>query len=479
MSCPYSVLYNNTTGRVVIHKNKNNISPPRNKPCQREFDKKIEELYKFTNIDSPNKVSIERNNKEAGKIKTIDIDKIINEQKFIDNSQKDIDISKNYNNITQYDKDILNNNDEIYNKHILRNRKNYDEIYDNNRKNYDDEIYDNNSKNNNDEIYDNNEIHDYNSKNNNIKNYDEINNKETLNNNIKKDNYQRYDKNILKSINDDKNDDKNDNKNDDKNYDKKVITKSLIYGIKKTILSDFNHLYQSSNTNDFKIGLNKNILLNNNKIFDCFYLFPNISEINTKNETNIINEKKIEIFCNNLNPNDIQYFPIDFIACGSNIPLLSENKYYSKLKIKNIFWNIFQSINSSNYKLNEILCIVPNKDDYIYKNINLQVNFELHSQIISEELPYKNNNIKQITPANTCLYQIPNIQISNLNGSNFHFLEINLNSNLKLECALLCVKISVPCSHTYILEGMDKNNRLSYGNIPFSQFILNFEYELF
>ena len=58
MSCPYSILYNNTTGRVVIHKN--NISPPRNKPIQREFDKKIEELYKFTNIDSPNKVSIER-----------------------------------------------------------------------------------------------------------------------------------------------------------------------------------------------------------------------------------------------------------------------------------------------------------------------------------------------------------------------------------------------------------------------------------
>jgi len=432
MSCPYSVLYNNTTGRVVIHKN--NISPPRNKPCQREFDKKIEELYKFTNIDSPNKVSIERNNKESENIKTIDIDKIINEQKFIDNNQKDI--SKNYNNITQYDKDILNNN-----------RKNYDVIYDKQILNNNDEIYDKKILNNNDEIHD----------------------KQILNNNIKKENYQRYDKNVSNNINDDINNNKND----------KEITKSLIYGIKKTILSDFNHLYQSSNTNDFKIGLNKNILLNNNKIFDCFYLFPNISEINTKSETNIINEKKIEIFYNNLNPNDIQYFPIDFIACGSNIPLLSKNKYYSKIRIKNIFWNIFQSINSSNYKLNEILCIVPNKDDYIYKNINLQVNFELHSQIISEELPYKNNNIRQITPANTCLYQIPFIQISNLNGSNFHFLEIDLNSNIKLECALLCVKISVPCSHTYILEGMDKNNRLSYGNIPFSQFILNFEYELF
>jgi len=276
MSCPYNVFYNNNTGRVIIQKN--NSSVKRSKSPPRDFDKKIEELYKFTNINSPNNVSID---KLDNKLDNASINKLDN--KSIDN------LDNKYNN------KIINDND--------------------------------------------------------------LEKKNTNNNNCTN------------------------------------LTKSLIYGIKKTILSDFNHLYQSSNTNDFKIGLNKNYTLNN-KIFDCFYLFPNISEINTKNETNIINEKKIEIFTNNFNKEDIQYFPIDFVACGINIPLVNHSQYYTKIKIKNIFWNIFQSINSENYKLNEILCIVPNKDEYIFKNINLQVNFELHSQIISDQLPYKNNNIK-------------------------------------------------------------------------------------
>jgi hypothetical protein len=67
----------------------------------------------------------------------------------------------------------------------------------------------------------------------------------------------------------------------------------LIYGIKKTILSDFNYLYQSSNSNDFKITINKNYN-KNIFIYDSFYLFPNISEINTKTETNIINDKIVK-----------------------------------------------------------------------------------------------------------------------------------------------------------------------------------------
>ena len=257
-----------------------------------------------------------------------------------------------------------------------------------------------------------------------------------------------------------------------------LVSKSLIYGIKKTILSDYNHINESSNTNDFRIGLNKNILTNN-KIYDCFYLFPNIGEINSKTHTNIINEKRVEIFNNKNDINDIQFFPIDFIACGSNLSLISENKYYKKIRIRNIFWNIFQTIDSSNYNLNEILSIVPNKDIYIYKKIKLQINFELHSQIRNNDLPYKNNNIKQVTPANTCLYPISSIEISNLNGSNFHYIDIDLNPNFNIECALLCIRVSVPISQMGILEGFNKNNSLCYGHIPFSQLILNFDYEIF
>lgn len=257
--------------------------------------------------------------------------------------------------------------------------------------------------------------------------------------------------------------------------------KNIIYGIKKTILSDFNYLNYSSNNNDFSIGINKN---NKNQcIYDCFYLFPNISEINTKNETNIINEKKVEIFKHSYY-NTIQYFPIDFIPCGITIPLKSKTAIFTKLIIKNIFWNIFQSINIKNYSNNELLSIVPDKSDFIYKNVELEINFELHSQVSQNIidkyniLPYKNLNIRNATPANSCLFDISNIKINTLNGSYFDNLEINLLPNLDIHCALLCIKISVPESTVENLKGFDKNNNIFYGNIPFSQFILNFDYEL-
>ena len=273
--------------------------------------------------------------------------------------------------------------------------------------------------------------------------------------------------------------------NNNKLNNESIIEKNLIYGIKKTILSDFNYLYQSSNSNDFKISINKNY----NKdifIYDSFYLFPNISEINTKTETNIINEKKIEMFNNKNNIHDIQYFPIDFIPCGVNIPLKSPNKYFNKIIIKNIFWNIFQTINSKNYESDELLCIVPNKNDFIYKKINIQINFELHSQISKniskiyndKILPYKNDKIKYSTPANSCIYKVLNISIDKLNGSYFKDIEIELLKELCIDCALLCLRISVPNESIDILKGYDKNNNLSFGNIPFSQFIINFDYEL-
>jgi hypothetical protein len=261
--------------------------------------------------------------------------------------------------------------------------------------------------------------------------------------------------------------------------------KTLLYGIKKTILSDFNYLYDSSNSNDFKIGLNKNH--NQNKlIFDCFYLFPNISEVNTKIETNTINEKKVDIFENRNEMYDFQYFPLDYVPCGINIPLKTDNKIYSKLIIKNIYWNIFQSINSENYKEDELLCLVPEKNDYIYKKIKLQVNIELHSQLSytvinnfeNKILPYKNSKTRSVTPANSCLYKSIPFEVGLLNGSNFNNLEINLLKDLNISCALLCLKITIPDYCHDIIKGYDKYNKLFCGYVPFSQFIINLDYEL-
>lgn len=269
------------------------------------------------------------------------------------------------------------------------------------------------------------------------------------------------------------------------NNKQKIVRNDLTYGIKKTILSDFNYLYNSSNKNDFIIGLNKN-LNKNNSFFDSFYLFPNISEINTKNETNIINEKIIDIFKNNIDTYDSQYFPLDFIPCGINIPLKSKNSSYKKIIIKNIYWNIFQSINIENYKKNELLGVFPNKSDFSYTNISLQINFELHSQVsnnIIEKfgdviLPYRNSTVKNITPANSCLYKVLSLKVDTLDGYYFNDIEIRFISDLDIKCALLCVRISVPDESINILKGIDKNNYLFYGNIPFSQFIINFDYEL-
>jgi len=260
-----------------------------------------------------------------------------------------------------------------------------------------------------------------------------------------------------------------------------LIKKNLLYGIKKTILSDFNHLYTSSNNNDFKIGLNKNI--NQNKlIFDCFYLFPNIIEINSKTETNTINEKKIEYFENKYEKNDIQYFPIDYVSCGSTIPMKNQNTYFNKLIIRSIYWNIYQTISNEFYKNNELLALIPEKNDFVYKKIGLYLHFELHSQISHNEsnkiLPYQNNKLKLPTPANTCLYKSIPIEISNLNGSYFNPIEIPLLKDLNISCAILCLKVSVPDFCQESLKGFDKNNKVFCGHIPFSQFIVNFDYEL-
>ena len=266
-----------------------------------------------------------------------------------------------------------------------------------------------------------------------------------------------------------------------------IIKKDLTYGIKKTILSDFNYLYTSSNSNDFKVGINKNTN-QVNTIFDVFYIFPNISEVNTKTETNIINEKKIELFRNKNDAFDKQYFPLDYIACGITIPLkMKDVIYYKKLTIKNIFWNIFQSIDNSLYKTNELLSIIPDKNEFTYKKISFNINFELHSQVslsfLNEHkseniLPYKNDKLKSINPANSCLFKVVTITIDSLNGSRFDDICIDILPDSGLECALLCVKISIPDECIETLKGLDKYNKLFYGFVPFSQFVINFDYEL-
>jgi hypothetical protein len=254
---------------------------------------------------------------------------------------------------------------------------------------------------------------------------------------------------------------------------------NLTYGIKKTCNSEFNFSNTSNTISDFKIVIQKNANRNSAPIYDSFYIYPNIKDLNLKTDVNIINDKKIDLFKNINEPNDIQSFPLDFIPTGNII------KLKNKLVIKNIYWNVFQSIKNDNFQENEILSIIPERNEFLYSSVMLQINFELHSQVplsvqkqFSSILPYKNNSIKNPSPSNTCIFPVQKLIINNLNGQNDEEIIITIPTNFSLSNALLCVRISVPNESLSKLRGFDKNNNELYGAIPFSQLILNFDYEV-
>ena len=258
--------------------------------------------------------------------------------------------------------------------------------------------------------------------------------------------------------------------------------RSLLYGVKKTNISESNHIQVSSNSY-FKIMKNNEI--GSSIIYDSFYLSPNILEINEYSNYNYIHEKKVEKFINIFDEKDIQYFPIDYVPSGFPINLKNSNKKYKSLVINNLSWNIIQNLNDNKYEEINILGVTSNIDQINYKNINLDINFELHSQIPIHLLndrkniiPYRNNNILSMNPSKTCLYRIPRIKINELNGIKNYEVKIDIENLYNLNNALLCVRISLDEDNIYYLKGLDINQKLNYGYIPFTQFLLDFDYHL-
>ena len=256
----------------------------------------------------------------------------------------------------------------------------------------------------------------------------------------------------------------------------------LLYGIKKTNITESNHLQINSNS---YLKIMKNNEIGSTIIYDSFYLSPNVLEINDYSHNNFIHEKKVEKFINIYDEKDVQYFPIDYVPSGFPINLKNPQRKYKKLVIQNLSWNIIQNLNDNKYEEINILGVTSNIDHINYKKINLDINFELHSQIPIHLLndrkniiPYRNNNILSMNPSSTCLYRIPKIKINELNGLKDYEVKIDIENLYNLNNALLCVRVSIDEDNIYYLKGNDINQKLVYGYVPFTQFLLNFDYHL-
>ena len=291
-------------------------------------------------------------------------------------------------------------------------------------------------------------------------------------------------KNKKKQINSNSNSKTNESneQNINQNQKQNQLNRTLLYGIKKTNITELNNNKLSSSSY-FKMMKNNDH--GNHVVYDSFYLSPNILEINEHSSYNYIHSKKVEKFTNIFDKNDYQYFPIDYIPAGFPINIKNNQSIFNNLIIHNLSWNIIQNIHDSKYEDTGLLGIVPNVDEFIYKNINLTLNFELHSQIPLQLLtnkgniiPYRNNNIQVINPSKTCLFQVKNVKINKLNGFLEEKINIPLTNFYNLHNSLLCIRISLDDDETYYLKGFNNNNKLTYGYIPLNQIIINFDYYL-
>ena len=255
---------------------------------------------------------------------------------------------------------------------------------------------------------------------------------------------------------------------------------SLLYGLKKTNVCESNYNGVSSSSY-FKIM--KNNEYDNDIIYDSFYLPPNILEINEYSHYNYVHDRKIEKFTNIHDTNDNHYFPMEYTPSGFPVHVHSQAQ---NLVIQNITWNIVQFLNDSKYEDFHLLGTLLSKNTIKTKKIKLNLHFELHTQIPyhliknrTNIMPYIDDNINILNPSQTCVTHIQTIQIETLNGSYEDNIRINLDDLVRIKDiknVLLCVRISVDKKTIHHLKGLDINDKQNFGYIPFTQFLLNFDY---
>jgi hypothetical protein len=256
----------------------------------------------------------------------------------------------------------------------------------------------------------------------------------------------------------------------------------LLFGLKKTNIVENNNS-EINSSSYFRIMKNNTDI--NETIYDTFYLSPNILEINDYSHFNYVHDRKVEKFQNNNKSNDCHYFPLEYIPSGFPINL---NNNISNIVIQNISFNFVQLMNANKYEDFRLLGNTIERNNLVNKKISLNLHFELHSQVpyhlLSNRLnlmPYRNENLKVLNPSQTCIVPIKTIKINDLNNFYEDKIRIPIEDiilNHQLKNVLLAVRISLDKASIKELKGVDVNDKIYYGYVPFTQILVNCEYYL-
>ncbi len=304
----------------------------------------------------------------------------------------------------------------------------------------------------------------------------------------------------------------------------KCISDNVIYnipirkgtcGLKKVMFSDLNQQGFSKMSPHFNIGLNRKSVsreLLKKPVFDSFYLTPGTMEVKNKYEINIVNEKRVEVFRNKEKSKDVQHFPMDYIPNGIMFPLRNANSSYDKISIKQVYWSIYQNLdvlasigqlNTSEVgSSNSIYGLVPDGEEFLLKNIMLQLHIEIHAPLQPfadkkyfadydlypyEELIFRKDgqeNDSIGSAATTCIFPVKTFDIKSINDGLYFPIDFNLPPDFAtasgLACAMICFRISVhPDSFEQLRVRKDKtvgNKGEVFGVVPFSQIIVDCEF---
>ncbi len=279
---------------------------------------------------------------------------------------------------------------------------------------------------------------------------------------------------------------------------KNIICTRYQMNLKKMFIPEFNKKYQT--TQDFMISLNKfhSSSDSDETIFDTFYLNTNGQEVNTNIMPNPVNQYLVNIFKNQYEEDDYQYFPFEILPQGFSL----EVPFSRKISIHNIHYHLLQTINEqiTLYKDNMndedpykskygIKGFYQKRTETVFSNIDLDLVFELHlpiphqqfvkKNIVTKSFPYYNEKLPFWTPNNSCITKPKKVTINTVQDVYHQDIEFEIPADIDSRTVLLYIKVEVPDETKKILKYRNKKGEESYGFIPFSYINVNFQINSF